>query len=213
MGGPVGRRACPGSYSSCRAPACLPLRSECRCSRPSRTSRCCHSTWTGRRDECWENFWTPWIEFWYESRPVLLFRHTPPAAACPQPWWPGRSSSANTSWSSSPSGSASAPRWAAHTRQAQKLQPPVISNTKFSAVHVYSLIKKMWILNALLTIQFTSSSFNETGADQRGKTQRWKSCFFVGFFLFSRPVAENAQWRHRSGGLSFYGNKPAGKRL
>lgn len=46
MGGPVGRRACQGSYSSCRAPACLLLQSECKGSRTSRTSRCCRNTWT-----------------------------------------------------------------------------------------------------------------------------------------------------------------------
>lgn len=64
-------------------------------------------------------------------------------------------------------------------------------------------------LNALLTIHVMDSSSNNRGADLTGAKAEE-----VCVFLFSRPVAENTQWRsERSGGLSFYGNKPAGKPL
>lgn len=64
-------------------------------------------------------------------------------------------------------------------------------------------------LNALLAIHVMDSSSNNRGADDTGAKAEE-----VGVFLFSIPVAENAQWRSsRSGGLSFYGNKPAGKPL
>ena len=55
-GGPVGRRAGWGSYSSCQAPASPLLPSECRGFRPSRTSRCCRNTWTGGRQVLGEHF-------------------------------------------------------------------------------------------------------------------------------------------------------------
>lgn len=82
-----------------------------------------------------------------------------------------------------------------------------VKTVDFASDEIYSTQD----LIALLTIHVMDSCSNNRGTDEDEAGAKPEEV--CGFFS-SRPVAENARWRSgRTGGLSFYGNKPAGKPL